>query len=142
MQAELELNCVMWTVIGQDWKLPADAIGERVMANARDGAIICLHDGRGISAKPEVPQTIEAVRRIVPALLEAGYHFETVSELLCPINPDELTQRILRIIAETQRKEPAEVTIDSTFEELGHRFDGRRQHCLRARERIQHQRTG
>jgi acyl carrier protein len=36
-----------------------------------------------------------------------------------PDNPDELTQRILRIIAETQRKDPAEVTIDSTFEELG-----------------------
>jgi acyl carrier protein len=36
-----------------------------------------------------------------------------------PDMPDELTQRILRIIAETQRKDPAEVTIDSTFEELG-----------------------
>jgi acyl carrier protein len=33
--------------------------------------------------------------------------------------PDDLTQRILRIIAETQRKEPAQVTIDSSFEELG-----------------------
>src|ERR1035441_6229255 len=32
---------------------------------------------------------------------------------------DELTRRILRIIAETQRKDPAQVTIDSTFEELG-----------------------
>jgi acyl carrier protein len=32
---------------------------------------------------------------------------------------DELTQRILRIIAETQRKELSQVTIDSTFEELG-----------------------
>jgi acyl carrier protein len=32
---------------------------------------------------------------------------------------DELTQRILLIIAETQRKDPAEITIDSTFEELG-----------------------
>ena len=32
---------------------------------------------------------------------------------------DDLTSRILRIIAETQRKEPAQVTIDSTFEELG-----------------------
>jgi acyl carrier protein len=32
---------------------------------------------------------------------------------------DELTGRILRIIAETQRKDPAQVTIDSTFEELG-----------------------
>jgi len=33
--------------------------------------------------------------------------------------PDDLTQRILRIIAETQRKDPAQVTIDSSFEELG-----------------------
>ncbi len=32
---------------------------------------------------------------------------------------DELTPRILRIIAETQRKDPSQVTIDSSFEELG-----------------------
>ncbi len=32
---------------------------------------------------------------------------------------DDLTQRILRIVAETQRKDPAQVTIDSSFEELG-----------------------
>ena len=32
---------------------------------------------------------------------------------------DELTQRVLRIIAETQRRDPAQVTIDSSFEELG-----------------------
>jgi acyl carrier protein len=35
------------------------------------------------------------------------------------INSDELTRRVLRIIAETQRKDPAQVTIDSSFEELG-----------------------
>jgi acyl carrier protein len=33
--------------------------------------------------------------------------------------PEELTRRVLRIIAETQRKDPAQVTIDSSFEELG-----------------------
>jgi acyl carrier protein len=32
---------------------------------------------------------------------------------------DDLTPRVLRIIAETQRKEPSQVTIDSSFEELG-----------------------
>ncbi len=32
---------------------------------------------------------------------------------------DDLTQRVLRIIAETQRKDPSQVTIDSSFEELG-----------------------
>ena len=35
------------------------------------------------------------------------------------INGEELTRRVLRIIAETQRKDPAQVTIDSSFEELG-----------------------
>ena len=35
------------------------------------------------------------------------------------INGDDLTRRVLRIIAETQRKDPALVTIDSSFEELG-----------------------
>lgn len=34
-------------------------------------------------------------------------------------NNEELTRRVLRIIAETQRKDPAQVTIDSSFEELG-----------------------
>jgi len=32
---------------------------------------------------------------------------------------DDLTQRVLRIIAETQRKDPSQVTIQSSFEELG-----------------------
>jgi acyl carrier protein len=34
-------------------------------------------------------------------------------------SPDELTQRVLRIIAETQRKDVSLVTIESSFEELG-----------------------
>jgi acyl carrier protein len=33
--------------------------------------------------------------------------------------PDELTARVLKTVAECQRKDPATVTIDSTFEELG-----------------------
>jgi acyl carrier protein len=32
---------------------------------------------------------------------------------------DEITGRILAIIAEVQRRNPAEVTLDSTFEQLG-----------------------
>jgi acyl carrier protein len=31
----------------------------------------------------------------------------------------EITPRVLRVIAETQRKDPALVTIDSSFEQLG-----------------------
>ena len=35
------------------------------------------------------------------------------------ILPDEITQRVLTVIAETQRKNPALVTMESSFEELG-----------------------
>jgi peptidoglycan/xylan/chitin deacetylase (PgdA/CDA1 family) len=83
MQERLGLMCIMWSVIGLDWKLAAPLIAERVLAGARDGSIICLHDGRGTLKDPDARQTIEAVRRIVPSLLEKGYHFETVSQLVC-----------------------------------------------------------
>jgi peptidoglycan/xylan/chitin deacetylase (PgdA/CDA1 family) len=83
MQERLGLQCIMWSVIGLDWKLSAPKIADRVLANTRDGSIICLHDGRGTLEKPDANQTIEAVRRIVPSLLDKGYHFETVSQLVC-----------------------------------------------------------
>jgi chitooligosaccharide deacetylase len=82
MQARLGLTGVMWTVIGRDWTLPAQAIAGRVLSNIKDGAIICLHDGREMKPHPDISRTVEAVRRIVPSALERGYHFETVSQLL------------------------------------------------------------
>ena len=85
MQRKLGLTGVMWSIIGRDWKLSADDIVERIAPCADDGEIICLHDGRGTLKDPEVNPTIEAVRRIVPKLLEKGYHFETVTELLWPM---------------------------------------------------------
>lgn len=84
-QRRLGLMGVMWGIIGRDWRLPAPAVVERVLAGTRDGGIICLHDGRGTLKDPDVGSTIEAVRRIVPALLARGYHFETVSQLLWPM---------------------------------------------------------
>jgi peptidoglycan-N-acetylglucosamine deacetylase len=81
-QAKLRLRAVMWSVIGLDWKLPGPAIASRVLSRVRNGDIICLHDGRGTLEDPDIAPTIDAVRRIVPALLDAGYHFETVSEIL------------------------------------------------------------
>ena len=85
VQQRLGLMGVMWGVIGRDWKLPAPAVAERIISGTHDGGIICLHDGRGTLKDPDVSSTIEAVRRIVPALLARGYHFETVSQLLCPL---------------------------------------------------------
>src|SRR5437899_762650 len=65
-QRRLKLLGVMWTVMGRDWKLPADQIERRVLAGAQNGAIICLHDGRGVSANPDIGATLKAVGRLIP----------------------------------------------------------------------------
>jgi peptidoglycan/xylan/chitin deacetylase (PgdA/CDA1 family) len=83
-QRRVGLHGVMWTVMGYDWSLGAAAIVERMMGRVANGAILCLHDGRELSQKPDIGVTIEAVRRLLPQLLEQGYKFETVSQLICP----------------------------------------------------------
>jgi peptidoglycan/xylan/chitin deacetylase (PgdA/CDA1 family) len=83
-QRRAGVTAVMWTVIGYDWSRKADVVVERVSARAGNGAIICLHDGRELRANPDIGVTVEAVRRLVPMLLDRGYKFETVSRLLCP----------------------------------------------------------
>ena len=85
MQEELGLLGVMWTVIGLDWKLSPEAVCKRILRAASNGSIVCLHDGRGCHARPEVRASLEAVKRILPALRERGLSFETVSQILCPV---------------------------------------------------------
>jgi len=85
-QRRLRLIGVMWTVIGYDWKLGADAIVKRVAGAISNGGIVCLHDGRGLEVKPDIGETVEAVRRLVPMLLDQGYTFETIGRLICPTN--------------------------------------------------------
>jgi len=85
-QERLGLTGVMWTVIGYDWTLKAGEVVTRVAGRVDNGAILCLHDGRELECKPDAGVTVEAVRRLVPLLLERGYHFVTVSRLLCPTN--------------------------------------------------------
>ena len=83
-QKRLGLRGVMWTVIGYDWSLAADAVVTRIAARVSNGAILCLHDGRELQGSPDIGATVDAVRRLVPLLLDQGYKFETVSRLLCP----------------------------------------------------------
>ncbi|MGD0201774.1 MAG: polysaccharide deacetylase family protein [Bryobacteraceae bacterium] len=85
-QKELGLLGVMWTAIGRDWKLPAQAVAARLSRAAANGAIFCLHDGREAASHPDVSAAIGAVGRLVPELQDLGYHFESVSEILCPKN--------------------------------------------------------
>ncbi len=86
VQRRLGLMGVMWTVIGYDWKLRADAIVKRVAGAISNGAIVCLHDARELRVRPEIGETVEAVRRLVPLLRDQGYTFETIGRLICPTN--------------------------------------------------------
>jgi peptidoglycan/xylan/chitin deacetylase (PgdA/CDA1 family) len=81
---EYNLTHEGWTVIGDDWKLRASEIAGRVLSRIRPGGVICLHDGRDVNPQPDIRETIEAVRRIVPELLARGYRFVTVTDLRCP----------------------------------------------------------
>ena len=83
-QRRLGLRGVMWSVMGYDWNLKAEAIVQRMADRVSSGAILCLHDGRELRAQPDIGATIEATGRLVPLLLERGYRLETVSQLLCP----------------------------------------------------------
>lgn len=85
VQRELNLLGVMWTVIGRDWKWPAGRIGRLLLAKARPGGIVCLHDGRELRLNPDIQATIDAVRLVVPILRDQGYEFERVSEIVCPL---------------------------------------------------------
>lgn len=82
MQERLALLSVMWTVIGNDWRWPAQKIADYVSRRSSRGGIVCLHDGRAVEHKPDISQTLKAMRAIVPRLRDQGYRFETVSEIL------------------------------------------------------------
>jgi len=85
-QRKLGLLGIMWTVIALDWKLKSAAISRRLVGGTSNGAILCLHDGRELHHKPDLTQTLRALRETIPALQDRGYRFETVSQLLCPTN--------------------------------------------------------
>jgi len=83
-QQRVGLTGVMWTTIGYDWSRQADEVVARMASSTGNGAILCLHDGRELRARPDIGTTVEAVRRLIPLWLDRGYQFETISRLLCP----------------------------------------------------------
>jgi peptidoglycan/xylan/chitin deacetylase (PgdA/CDA1 family) len=85
-QRRLGLTGVMWTAIGKDWTLDSARILKRLLEAAENGAIFCLHDGRNLQPKPDIRETLEAVRCLVPELKARGFRLETVSQLVCPKN--------------------------------------------------------
>lgn len=83
-QRRHKLLGVMWTAIGRDWSAESpDSIAARLLAaaTARPGAILCLHDGRELTARPDIESTLAVLRILLPALRSRGIAVETVSEL-------------------------------------------------------------
>ncbi|MFZ0091467.1 MAG: polysaccharide deacetylase family protein, partial [Solirubrobacteraceae bacterium] len=69
---------VLWTVDTSDYELPgASVIVHRVLAGARPGAIILMHDAGGNRS-----ETIAALPRIIKGLRARGYKLVTVPRLL------------------------------------------------------------
>ncbi len=78
--------CGYGTVLGdvypRDPHMPGrDKIHRRVMARVRPGSIIILHDC-GNTEHVDRSQTVWAVRQIVNDLLQEGYRFATISDLV------------------------------------------------------------
>lgn len=87
VQHQLGLVIVLWTTMGNDWMRPADRVTERVLQSVRSGSIVCLHDGRRLKSNPDIRSTLTAVGRIVPALQDRGFHFETVTQIISAAMP-------------------------------------------------------
>lgn len=75
---ELGYSVILWSIDTKDWEhTGSSVITANVKLNASCGDIILMHD---YVSKPNT--TIAALDEIIPLLLERGYEFVTVSELI------------------------------------------------------------
>lgn len=66
---------ILWTVDTNDWrgKAPGE-IADYVIQQAKEGSVILMHD--------QQTQTADAMEMIIPTLIDEGFRFVTVSELI------------------------------------------------------------
>jgi peptidoglycan-N-acetylglucosamine deacetylase len=84
---------VLWTVDTNDYRLPGSAaIVRSVLAGARPGGIVLLHDGGGNRS-----ETVAALPAIIAKLRARGYRLVTVPKLLID-NPPPRNQKISTVI--------------------------------------------
>ena len=82
---EEDYTIVLWDVTSQDWaEIPARSIANNVLANACPGSIILFHDsGNLVSAEGgNRLNTLKALPIVIEGLLEQGYTFMTIDELV------------------------------------------------------------
>ena len=75
---EEDYSLILWSLDTRDWEgRSAEAITRAVLKEIRPGAIVLMHDYIGKNA-----HTAEALRLLIPQLLQNGYELVSVSELL------------------------------------------------------------
>lgn len=84
-----------------DWdsKITTEERVEKVLSQAKDGAIILLHDSQGNT------QTVEALKEIIPALQADGYELVTLTELFHAkgVDPSLAEYTIFSFAEQTER---------------------------------------
>lgn len=75
------MQSVYWSVEANDWKIQVSSkmIHQTIIALARAGSIIVLHDNNGQSISPM--KMIESLPEIIFDLTKKGYHFVTLQEM-------------------------------------------------------------
>jgi polysaccharide deacetylase family sporulation protein PdaB len=75
---ERDYSVILWDLDTLDWaKTPSDKIAKYILENAKSGNIILMHDYHSGGCT-----TTDALRMFIPNLIEEGYQFVTVSELI------------------------------------------------------------
>lgn len=76
---QMGYKVIGWSIDTRDWRrrFSGDQMAEKVIKQASPGAIIIFHDGANSSAA-----TVDAVKKLIPALAQQGWKFDTVSQLL------------------------------------------------------------
>lgn len=74
LKTTVEMPLILWSVDTLDWKSrDSKKVTQHVLENVKDGDIILMHD--------IYDSTAEAVKSLVPELIDMGYQLVTVSEL-------------------------------------------------------------
>ncbi len=75
---------VLWSIIVGDWNSRGgkDKIGQRLLSQLRDGAVILLHDsGQTLGADQDAPRhMLEALEEFLEQTSLQGYSFVTIDE--------------------------------------------------------------
>ena len=78
LSGQMDYRLVLWDIDTRDWAhTPPAVISQQILDKVQAGDIILMHDYIGRDSP-----TLEALRLVIPELLQRGYHFVTVSELI------------------------------------------------------------